>query len=114
MSYLEDRLNVNGDGAIVLQGVAWHRGSATVVLSVYGYTGKRSKRRETLRRIAVEDCTSRAMCDTMLHNMAMLWAMENGISNFVFTDRRFDPYKTLTHPATYREQQLKENQPCQE
>jgi hypothetical protein len=94
MSTNPNNLCVNQDGDVVLLVKLWQRTSSVLYLSVYGLTGWKAKRRHLLHRERVNyDAFNLQVATTHAH----LWALRNGVSNFVVVDK-YDDIKKLFHP----------------
>jgi hypothetical protein len=104
-----DVYNVNKQGQIVLHGKVWSPpyGVYKLALSVYAYTGIKSKKRTPplVREWVPKYVHNDEVLHIMLHNYAHLWAMQNGVSDFEFRSDRFDTHKELLHPTQYKENQ---------
>jgi hypothetical protein len=87
-------LCVDKDGNVVLLIKLWQKNWSNLYLSVYGFVGIRAKRTELLHRerVSYEDFKE-SVADTHAH----LWALRNGVSNFVVstTATQLDVY----HPT---------------
>lgn len=93
MSTNPNNLCVNQDGDVVLLVKLWQRTSSVLYLSVYGFTGIKAKRTRLLDRERVNyDAFNLQVATTHAH----LWALRNGVSNFVVVDK-YD-YPKLFHP----------------
>lgn len=94
-------LCVNKDEHIVLLAKRWHKPGGGRVISVYGFVGVKQKRRQLLYRCVVEpdEFTVEASI-----NHAHLWALRNGVSDYlVFTKESHLP--KLFHPMKeYRDE----------
>lgn len=98
------RLCRNTQGEVVLRGTVWHQINGRTALSVYAYTGIKSKRRLLLARkhTRLYEFGPETM-HTILHNMAHLWALARGVSDIDY--RTDEPeYATLYHPTELEQQ----------
>jgi len=94
MSTNTDNLCVNQDGDVVLLVRCWRPKQDLLYLSVYGLTGWKAKRRHLLHRERVNyDAFNLQVASTHAH----LWALRNGVANFVVVDK-YDDIQKLFHP----------------
>lgn len=103
----ERRLCRTKKGEIVLRGAVWRKSDTRTALSIYGYTGIKSKRPLLLERTHIVSYSlTRTEMKTQLHNMAYIWALNNGIGDFVYQDKQVQDQRDLYHPSEL----TKENQ----
>ena len=78
-----DLLNTDEEGTILLSGAVW-RGTNYVTLSVYAFSGIRTKRRVLVARRTeyCPDMLPRGQRPGVLENMAALWALRRGVSDY--------------------------------
>lgn len=95
---MTDLLCRNAQGDIVLRGSVWKQKNQ-ITLSVYGYRGIKHKHTELLMRSYHHmDEYGPTTLETMLQNMAHLWAMKYDVSNYVLTRRNANRCE-LFHPT---------------
>ena len=70
------------DNNIVLRVAHYFPKKASLVVSVYGYVGVRSKRMKMLKRQQL-NIGEHQYVAIIKQNMVQLWAMENDVSNYV-------------------------------
>lgn len=91
------------DNNIVLRVAHYFPKKSSLVVSVYGYVGIRSKRMKMLKRQQL-NINDHAHAENVKENMALLWAMENDVGNYVI--QRGGPI-----PKGLRHHTEQENQP---
>ncbi len=97
----------NAQGQIVLHGKVWSPAyGPQLILSVYAYVGIKSKRPAPalVRDRVLKYQYNEEVLHTILHNLAHLWAMENGVNDFEFRTDKFDIHKYLFHPSQLTEE----------